>query len=98
MDFVERLLALQAKFTLQKFSVTTGVLDTQSVGTRSGGYKLTYICGSRASVFVTTLKKLTFYSGQKSYSSNNFLFDIPNLVYLDYIEVIADKYPKVNFD
>lgn len=33
-----------------------------------------------------------------SENSNSVSFDTPNLVYLEYAEVIANTYPKVNFD
>ncbi|KAL1189743.1 putative F-box/LRR-repeat protein [Cardamine amara subsp. amara] len=54
-------------------------------------------------VSVATLKRLTsccknlrLWGIHKT--SNIMSFDIPNLVYLEYAEVIADKYLKVNFD
>ncbi|KFK35159.1 hypothetical protein AALP_AA5G246400 [Arabis alpina] len=53
------------------------------------------------SVSVATLKRLTV---NCSYSNilhdsiaKSVLFDVPNLVYLEYTEVIASEYPKVNF-
>ncbi|KFK35126.1 hypothetical protein AALP_AA5G240200 [Arabis alpina] len=50
-----------------------------------------------ASVSVTTLKRLTFYWGVRNENLKSVSFDTPNLVYLDYTDTVADKYPKVNF-
>ncbi|KAL9295500.1 putative F-box/LRR-repeat protein [Arabidopsis thaliana] len=56
------------------------------------------------SVSVATLKRLTFccnnmkFCGMHEENPNNVSFDTPNLVYLEYAEVIANNYPKVNFD
>lgn len=55
-------------------------------------------------VSVATLKRLTFCCENMdmceahSENSNSVSFDTPNLVYLEYAEVIANTYPKVNFD
>ncbi|XP_020880541.1 putative F-box/LRR-repeat protein At3g59170 [Arabidopsis lyrata subsp. lyrata] len=55
-------------------------------------------------VSVATLKRLTFccenmkFCGMHEENPNNVSFDTPNLVYLEYAEVIANNYPKVNFD
>ncbi|KAL1208126.1 putative F-box/LRR-repeat protein [Cardamine amara subsp. amara] len=60
-------------------------------------------------VSVATLKRLTFCCENPSFweetsywemhnEPNIVSFDTPNLVYLEYAEVIADKYLKVNFD
>ncbi|CAA0387375.1 unnamed protein product [Arabidopsis thaliana] len=57
-------------------------------------------------VSVATLKRLTFCCQKMSSfgymhddeNPNNVSFDTPNLVYLEYAQVIANNYPKVNFD
>lgn len=61
------------------------------------------ICWCKScTVSVATLKRLTFCCKNMRHWENDepniMSFDTPNLVYLEYAEVIADKYPKVNFD
>lgn len=52
-----------------------------------------------ASVSVTTLKRLTFcWDGERDENPKSVSIDTPNLIYLKFTDIIADKYPKVNFD
>lgn len=49
------------------------------------------------SVSSRSLKRLTFrFEEQFDENHESVSFDTPNLVYLEYSDVIADKYPKVN--
>ncbi|KAG7561421.1 FBD domain [Arabidopsis thaliana x Arabidopsis arenosa] len=51
------------------------------------------------SVSSTSLKRLTFRFNQMFFENHKSVsFDTPNLLYLEYSDVIADKYPKANFD
>lgn len=51
------------------------------------------------SVSITSLKRLKFYSSKDFYDrSESISFDTPNLVYLEYSDAIAVKYPQVCFD
>ncbi|KFK41208.1 hypothetical protein AALP_AA2G099400 [Arabis alpina] len=50
-----------------------------------------------SSVYVTTLKKLTYGWGGRDENTKSVSFDTLNLVYLEYVDTIANKYPKVNF-
>ncbi|EFH52751.1 predicted protein [Arabidopsis lyrata subsp. lyrata] len=50
------------------------------------------------SVSVKTLKRLTFFCEDSYENPKSVSFDTPNLVYLEYSDAIAGKYPKVNFN
>ncbi|CAL9245801.1 unnamed protein product [Arabidopsis halleri] len=50
------------------------------------------------SVSVKTLKRLTFSCEDAYENPKSVSFDTPNLVYLEYSDAIAGKYPKVNFN
>ncbi|EOA25680.1 hypothetical protein CARUB_v10019031mg [Capsella rubella] len=51
------------------------------------------------SVSSTSLNRLTFRFRQMFLDNHKSVsFDTPNLLYLEYSDVIADKYPKANFD
>lgn len=47
---------------------------------------------------VTTLKRLTIVCDDKNWNPESVSFDTPNLPYLAYVDTIANKYLKVNFD
>ncbi|KAL1189741.1 F-box/LRR-repeat protein [Cardamine amara subsp. amara] len=46
----------------------------------------------------TTLKRLTFSREDNGENPTSMLFDTPSLVYLEYSDAVAGKYPKVKFD
>ncbi|KFK35153.1 hypothetical protein AALP_AA5G245400 [Arabis alpina] len=50
------------------------------------------------SVSSSTLKRVTICSEIIDENPRNVSFDTPNLVYLEFSDVVAIKYPKVNFD
>lgn len=50
------------------------------------------------SVRSTSLKRLTFYTKQRCSRPKSVSFETPNITCLDYSEVHAVKYPKVNLD
>ncbi|XP_006412145.2 F-box/LRR-repeat protein At4g14103 [Eutrema salsugineum] len=50
------------------------------------------------SVASTSLKRFTFFSEQDHSVPTSVSFDTPYLIYLDYTEIHALKYPKVNLD
>ncbi|CAH2063573.1 unnamed protein product [Thlaspi arvense] len=50
------------------------------------------------SVSSKTIKRLSLCFDEYDETSNSVSFDTPNVVYFEYSDTIADKYPKVNFD
>ncbi|CAA0387382.1 unnamed protein product [Arabidopsis thaliana] len=77
-------------------------IDCVDVQERGFGFVKASFWLSRArgfcSVSVKTLKRLTFFCEETYENPKSVSFDTPNLVYLEYSDAIASKYPKVNFN